>query len=80
MLAPPWHLSSLLSEGPATIQALKTAVGYASKHTGVPAVVVTAGALVASYRIFRRSVRLAVELALAMTVVLVASRLGWIRF
>ncbi len=59
---------------------MKTAVGFASTHTGLPAVVVASTALVVSWRMFRRALRLAVEMTIAMTVVLVATKLGWINF
>lgn len=83
MASPAWShemLASALRGGQGLLSAGKTAVAYASRHTGVPAVVVAAGALVVSYRIFRRAVRLAVELAIALTVVLVATKMGWIHF
>lgn len=59
---------------------IKTAVGFASAHTGVPAVVVASTALVVSWRMFRRALRLAVEMTIAMTIVLFATKMGWISF
>ena len=79
MLAPSWT-TLLFGVGHVASAPVKTAVAYASQHTGVPAVVVAAMALVVSYRMFRRALRLAVELTLALTVVLVATKLGWIAF
>lgn len=60
--------------------AFGVAVRYASVHTGVPAVVVAATALVVSYRVFKRTLKFAVQLALALTLVLAATELGWLRF
>jgi hypothetical protein len=51
-----------------------------SHHTGVPVVVLAAGALVLSWRAARRASRLAFEFAVALAVVLAATRWGWIRW
>lgn len=64
----------------AASSAFRVGVRYSAEHTGVPAVVVASVALVASYRIFKRTLRFAVELAIAMTVVITATELGWLRF
>jgi hypothetical protein len=68
----------------ATVHAQTSAFGhavhYASRHTGVPAVVVASIALVAGYRLLRRTVRFAVQLTIAMTIVLVAVYFGWLTF
>jgi hypothetical protein len=49
-------------------------------HTGIPVVILAAVALVLSFRVARRASRLVVELALALTVVVAATKLGWIRW
>ncbi|CAN5326151.1 hypothetical protein BH09MYX1_BH09MYX1_41390 [soil metagenome] len=64
----------------ASFSAFRMAVRYSSDHSGVPAVVVASVALVASWRMFKRTLRFAVELAIAMTVVITATELGWLRF
>jgi hypothetical protein len=57
---------------------LRTALRWAAHHTGLPVVLVAAVALVASWHAFRRALRLAVEVALAVAALLAAPRLGWI--
>jgi hypothetical protein len=51
-----------------------------ARHTGVPAVVVAAIALVLSFRLARRMARLFVEVGLALAVLLTLTSLGWIRW
>ena len=51
-----------------------------ARHTGVPVTLVAAAALVVSWRFARRAARLAVELTVALALVLGATRLGWIRW
>lgn len=54
-------------------------LGYATVHTGVPAVVVCALAIVISYRLAKRTVRFAVEVGLVLGALSVASYFGWVR-
>lgn len=49
-------------------------------HTGLPIVLVTAILLVASWRVLRHGFGLAVEVAVAVSLLLVATQLGWIRW
>ncbi len=58
----------------------RQAVVALSRHTGVPAVLVAAVALVLLFRLARRAVHVAVEIALAVALVMAATRAGWIRF
>ena len=51
-----------------------------STHTGIPVVVVAALALVLSYRMIRRGARLALEVGVAVVLLLVATKLGWIHW
>jgi len=51
-----------------------------SQHTGIPVVVVAAAALVISFRLARRAARLAVEMGVALGLILVATKMGWIRW
>jgi hypothetical protein len=51
-----------------------------SRHTGVPVVIVAAAALVLSFRLARRAARLAVEMTVALALVLVATKMGGIRW
>lgn len=73
-----WALGSTVFA--AASSAFRMSVRYAAEHTGVPAVVVASVALVVSWRMFKRTLRFAVELAIAMTVVITATELGWLRF
>jgi hypothetical protein len=57
---------------------LREALRWGAHHSGLPVVVVAALALVISFRIARRAARLAVEVVVATTVLLVATHLGWI--
>jgi predicted neutral ceramidase superfamily lipid hydrolase len=51
-----------------------------SDHTGIPVVLVAAVALVLSFRFARRGARLALEVAVALALVLLATKLGWIHW
>jgi hypothetical protein len=53
-------------------------VRYVAAHTGIPALLVAAGLLVVGYRILRRSVRFAIEVALVAFALFAATRLGWL--
>jgi len=57
---------------------MRTALGWASQHTGLPVILVAAIAVVVSWRIFKRTVRFAVEVVAVVALLLVATRLGWI--
>jgi hypothetical protein len=57
---------------------LRAALRWGAQHSGLPVVVVAAIALVVSWHAFRRALRLAVEVVLAVAALLVATRLGWI--
>jgi hypothetical protein len=65
-----------------SLQALSSSVraglAWVSSHTGVPVIIVAAIAIVISWRIFKKSVRLAIEVALALALLLVGTKLGWI--
>jgi len=51
-----------------------------ARHSGVPAVLVAAIALVVAFRLARRAAHLTLEIALALALVLAATRAGWLRF
>jgi hypothetical protein len=51
-----------------------------AQHTGIPVVVVAAAAIVLSFRFARRGARLAFEMAVALALVLLATKLGWIHW
>jgi hypothetical protein len=51
-----------------------------ARHSGIPAVLVAALGLVLAFRLARRALHLVVEVALALALVLAATKAGWIRF
>jgi hypothetical protein len=59
------------------------ALRWVAHHTGAPVLVVAAVGLVLSFRLARfagRAARFSVEVALALALLIVATRLGWIRW
>ncbi|HSQ65485.1 MAG TPA: hypothetical protein VLM85_19835 [Polyangiaceae bacterium] len=74
------HATGAVARAGFMLTAFRHAVHYASVHTGVPAVVVASVALVAGYHLLRRTVRFAVQLTIAMTIVLLATYFGWLSF
>ena len=58
----------------------KVALRHVSEHTGIPIVLVAAIALVISYRTAKRMLRFAVEVGVALVLVVAMTELGWIRF
>jgi hypothetical protein len=59
---------------------VRGALFWASQRTGLPVILIAAIALVASWRLFKTSLRFAIEVALAGAVLLVATRLGLLRW
>jgi hypothetical protein len=78
MRPPAFDPHRLLAWPPAGAEAMRAALRWASQHTGLPTIVVAAIAVVVSWRLFKRSARLAVEVVVAVALLLVATRLGWI--
>jgi hypothetical protein len=64
--------------GPASAAALRTILRWGSHHSGLPVIVVAAIAIVLSWRILKRSFRLAVEVVIAVMLLVAATRLGWL--
>ncbi len=60
--------------------ALLRALSYAEVHTGVPAIVVAAIVLVVGFRLFKKSLRFAIEVAVVVGLLGLASFFGWVRF
>ncbi len=58
----------------------RLAVRWLSLHTGLPALVVAAILVVASYRILKKSARFAVEVALVAALLVAATSAGWIQW
>jgi hypothetical protein len=65
---------------PAVGPGLRVALRWAAQHTGLPVLVVAAIALVVSFRLVKKSVRLVFEVAVATALLVAATRLGWIRW
>jgi hypothetical protein len=63
---------------PRPFRALGEALRWGAHHTGLPVVLLGALALVASWHLFRRTLRFAIEVVLAAAALLAATRLGWI--
>ncbi len=58
----------------------KHALRWTAGRTGLPAIVVAALAIVVAWRVAKRTWHIVFELALAVAALLVAARLGWIRW
>jgi hypothetical protein len=69
---------AILAAAPGFGRSVQHAVRWVSHHTGLPVILVAAVALVLSWRIFKQTLRLALEVLLAVAVLLVATHLGWI--
>jgi hypothetical protein len=80
MPTPPIDPQRLLAWASPAQHGLREALRWGAHHSGLPVVLVAALALVVSFRVARRAARLAVEVVLATTVLLVATHLGWIRW
>jgi len=78
MLAPAFDPHRMLAWASPAQHGLREALRWGAHHSGLPVVVVAAIALVVSFRIARRAARLAVEVVVATTALLVATHLGWI--
>jgi hypothetical protein len=63
---------------PAVGTGLRTALRWSSHHSGLPVIVVAAIALVLSWRLIKRTLRLTVEVVIALALLVVATRLGWL--
>jgi hypothetical protein len=64
--------------GPTVAASVRAALRWGSHHTGLPIVVVAAITLVLSWRILKRTLRLTVEVVIALALLVVATRLGWL--
>jgi glucan phosphoethanolaminetransferase (alkaline phosphatase superfamily) len=68
----------MLAWTPAVGQSLRLALRWGAHHTGLPIVLVAAITMVVSWRLFRRSLRFVVEVVVAVALLAVAARFGWI--
>jgi hypothetical protein len=78
MRPPAFDSRRLASSLPELGHGVRAALRWGAHHTGVPVVVFAGVALVVSWHVFRRTLRLALEVALAVVALLVATHLGWI--
>jgi hypothetical protein len=72
-----------LHRGPhgwAPLEVVKGWLRWVSHHTGLPVILVAAIALVVSWRLVRHTARFAVQVLLTLLALLVATRLGLIRW
>jgi hypothetical protein len=70
----------MVSWGPLAGGGMRALLRSISDHTGLPATLVAAIALALSWRLFKRTLSFAFEVALALVLLAVANRLGWIRW
>ena len=83
MVVPSWLLQLEGSARPyadAARASSRHVLKWASVRTGLPVIVVAALGVVLAWRVGRRTWHIAFELALALAVLLVATRFGWIRW
>jgi hypothetical protein len=64
--------------GPTMTGGLRAALRWGAHHTGLPVILVAAISLVLSWRILKRTMRLAVEVVIALALLVVATRFGWL--
>jgi hypothetical protein len=64
--------------GPAFAGSVRTVLRWGAHHTGLPVVLVAALTLVLSWRILKRTLRLVVEVVIALALLVVATRMGWL--
>jgi hypothetical protein len=67
-----------LALGRAVFEVCRHALRAASRHTGVPAILIAAIALVVSRRVVRLAVRFAIEVAVVALALVAATMLGWV--
>jgi hypothetical protein len=65
---------------PLFFEKARHALHWMGRHTGVPVFLLAAVALVVSWRVLKKTARLAVEVAIVAVLLFVATALGWIRF
>ncbi len=59
-------------------ESVRVALRWGAHHTGLPVILVAAITMVFSWRLFRRSLRFVVEVVVAVALLAVATRFGWI--
>jgi hypothetical protein len=69
-----------LSDSPAFFERARHGLHWLGRHTGIPIILLAAAILVLSYRVFKKTVRLVIEVAVVAVLLLVATHFGWLRF
>ncbi len=64
--------------GPATATSLRAIVRWGAHHSGLPVILVAAVLVVLSWRLIKRTLRLTVEVVIALALLVAATRLGWL--
>jgi hypothetical protein len=64
--------------GPAAEGGVRAVVRWGAHHSGLPVILVGALTLVLSWRVIKRSFRLTLEVVIALALLVVATRLGWL--
>jgi hypothetical protein len=70
----------LLGLAPSMGPSLRAALHWGSEHTGLPVILVAAIAVVTSFRLFRRTLRFAIEVVVCVAALAFAAGLGWIHW
>jgi hypothetical protein len=70
----------MLGWAPSMGPALQGALRWGSEHTGLPVILVAAITIVASFRMFKRTLRFVVEVVLCVAALAFATRFGWIHW
>jgi hypothetical protein len=70
----------MLAGGEAMGPALRAALRWGSEHTGLPAILVAAIALVVSFRVMKRTLRFVIEVVLCVALLVVATKIGLLQW
>ena len=73
-------LRRLVSSAAPLGRSINDILAWGTKHTGLPAIIVAAILLVASFRMARHAARFAFQVFVVAAVLTAATRLGWLRW
>lgn len=71
---------ALIHEAPRFVLKARHMLGWVARHTGIPTLIVAAVAIVATVRVLKRALHLAIEVAVVAVLLLIATKLGWLRW
>ncbi len=60
------------------LPSVREGLHWIAHHSGVPVVLVAAVAIVVSWRVFKKVAGLAIEVAIVLVLLLIATKAGWI--